>query len=186
MHKFLKKYYFINKFDPTELNLLNKDIILIYRNYNIKVKTKNIINFKKYCKKNRRILLISNDFKMALRLDLDGVYLPSFNKEIKFNNFAIKKKFRILGSAHNYKEIRIKEAQKVNEIFISSLFKKKSTFLGFNKFNILNKLTNKKIIALGGINSKNIKLLKLLKVRGYAGISFFQKKKGGRNPPFNK
>ena len=171
MHKFLKKYYFINKFDPTELNLLNKDIILIYRNYNIKVKTKNIINLKKYC-------------KMALRLDLDGVYLPSFNKEIRFNNFAIKKKFRILGSAHNYKEIRIKEAQKVNEIFISSLFKKKSTFLGFNKFNILNKLTNKKIIALGGINSKNIKLLKLLKVRGYAGISFFQKKKGGPKPPF--
>ena len=121
---------------------------------------------------------------MALRLDLDGVYLPSFNKEIKFNNFPIKKKFRILGSAHNYKEIRIKEAQKVNEIFISSLFKKKSTFLGFNKFNILNKLTNKKIIALGGINSKNIKLLKLLKVRGYAGISFFQKKKGGPKPPF--
>ena len=117
-------------------------------------------------------------------MDLDGVSLPSFNKNITFNNFTIKKKFKIVGSAHNYKEIRTKELQKVDEIFIASLFKKKNTYLGFNKFNILQKITKKKIIALGGINKKNIKLLGLLNVSGYAGIKIFSKKKGGSKPPF--
>ena len=184
MHNFLKKYYFINKFNPTELDLLNKDIIIIYRNYNSKINEKIIINLKRYCKKNQRTILLSNNFKMAIRLDLDGVYLPSFNKNITFNNFTIKKKFKIVGSAHNYKEIRTKELQKVDEIFIASLFKKKNTYLGFNKFNILKKITKKKIIALGGINKKNIKLLSLLNVSGYAGIKLFSKKKGGPKPPF--
>ena len=32
--------------------------------------------------------------------------------------------FAVVGSAHNLKEIRIKELQKVQNIFISSLFKK--------------------------------------------------------------
>ena len=32
-------------------------------------------------------------------------------------------------------------------------------------------------ISLGGINKKNIKKLKLIKPFGFAGISFFEKKK---------
>ena len=32
-------------------------------------------------------------------------------------------------------------------------------------------------ISLGGINEKNIKKLKLIKAHGFAGISFFDKKK---------
>ena len=49
-----------------------------------------------------------------------------------------------MGSAHNYKEIKEKELQKVDIIFIASLFNKKKTYLGFNKFMILTKLTKKK------------------------------------------
>ena len=80
----------------------------------------------------------------------------------------------LIGSAHNNKEIKIKEKQKVNKIFISSLFKKNKNFLGINKFKLLSKLTEKEVIALGGISKKNIKLLKLINSFSFAGISNFE------------
>ncbi len=84
------------------------------------------------------------------------------------------KDFDVIGSAHNLKEIRIKELQKVKVIFISSLFKKNKNYLGLNKFKILNNFTQKKVVALGGITKKNIKKIKLLKIVGIAGISYFK------------
>ena len=86
----------------------------------------------------------------------------------------IKKKFDIIGSAHNLKEIRIKEKQKVKKIVISSLFKKNKNFLGINKYKSLTNLTQKNVVALGGISKSNIKKLRLLKNSNFAGISFFE------------
>ena len=43
-----------------------------------------------------------------MKLDLDGVYIPAFNKDIHHNTF-IKKKFTLIGSAHNLREIREKK-----------------------------------------------------------------------------
>ena len=86
-----------------------------------------------------------------------------------------------MGSAHNYKQIKEKELQKVDLIFIASLFNKKKTYLGLNKFMILSKLTRKKIIALGGVNIKNLKQLKLLNIYGYSGITLFSAKKTAPN-----
>ena len=88
-----------------------------------------------------------------------------------------KKHFILLGSAHNLKQIREKERQGVDAIFLASLFNKKKTYLGLNKFKILSNQTNLKIIALGGLNKNNLKKISLLKVYGYAGISFFGQKK---------
>jgi len=65
---------------------------------------------------------------LALKMDLDGVYIPSFNNDLKHLNYPKKKNFIVLGSAHNIKEIRIKEVQKVDAIFIASLFNKKKNF----------------------------------------------------------
>ena len=84
------------------------------------------------------------------------------------------KNFEIIGSAHNLKEIRIKELQKAKTIFISSLFKKNKNYLGFNKFKIQNNFTKNKVVALGGISKKNIKKIQLLKIAGIAGISYFR------------
>jgi len=126
------------------------------------------------CKKKRTKFFLSKNVKLAIKLNLDGVYLPSFDNSLKSNNYHLKKKFIIIGSAHNIKEIRFKERQQVNELFISSLFKKKKTFLGINRFKKLLKLTKTPIIALGGINSKNISKLKLLNLKGFAGIRYFK------------
>ena len=76
--------------------------------------------------------------------------------------------------------MKIKEKQGVNVIFLSSNIKKNKNFIGINKFKLFSNFTNKKIIALGGISSKNLKKLKLLNCFGYAGISFFQKKRPRR------
>jgi len=84
------------------------------------------------------------------------------------------KNFDVIGSAHNLKEIRIKELQKVKAIFISSIFKKNNNYLGLNKFKILNNYTKKEVVALGGISKKNIKKIKSLKIAGIAGISYFR------------
>ena len=88
--------------------------------------------------------------------------------------YSFKKNFRIVGSAHNLKEIRIKENQNVRKIFLSSLFKKNKNFLGVYKFKLLSKLTKKNIVILGGISNKNKRKLTLLNQSDFAGISYFE------------
>ena len=90
-------------------------------------------------------------------------------------NYKFKKNFTILGSAHDIKEIRFKETQKVSQLFISSIFKKNKNYLGIYRFIILKKLTKTKIIALGGINENNIKKLSLINCAGFAAIRYFEK-----------
>ena len=67
-----------------------------------------------------------------------------------------REKFKIIGSAHNVSEIKIKEKQNCEEIFLSPIFKtdKHKNYLGTVKFNLQAIETEKKIVALGGINSK--------------------------------
>ena len=133
-----------------------------------------IIKIKQHCKKKGFKFFLSNNIKLALQLNLDGAYIPSFNHQTNHLSFSCKKRFLIIGSAHNNKEIKIKEKQGVNTIFLSSIFKKNKNYLGINRFKLLSKLTNKKIIALGGISNFNIKKLKLTNCSGFAGISFFK------------
>tara|TARA_Y100001935_G_scaffold6957_1_gene5270 strand:- start:546 stop:1076 length:531 start_codon:yes stop_codon:yes gene_type:complete len=176
MHfKLLDKYYFINTLDTNNFKKQDKETIVIYRNYSsLKIDTDKLLKFKNFLKKKGNKFLIANNFKLALKLRLDGVYLPSFNK--KFNHLAYSTftNFIILGSAHNIKEIRVKELQKIQKIFISSLFKKNNNYLGLNKFKILKKYTRKKVVALGGISRKNINKISLLNISGIAGISYFK------------
>jgi thiamine-phosphate pyrophosphorylase len=113
-----------------------------------------------------------------LKLNLDGAYIPSFNKDTKHLSYSLKKKFIILGSAHNVHEIRTKELQSVNKIFLSSIFKKNNNFLGIYRFKLLSLLSKKPFIALGGIKNNNLKRLNLINCFGFAGISFFEQKKG--------
>lgn len=167
------KYYFINKFDTNLIDKQSNDTTLIYRNYS-NFNLENIINIKKYTKKKRLKFLLANNIKLALKLKLDGAYLPSFNNETNHLNYSKPRNFLIVGSAHNLKEIRVKEIQGASMIFISSIFKRNNNYLGINKFKLFSKLTKMQIIALGGISKKNVKKINLLKCAGYAGISFFQ------------
>ena len=171
----MRKYYFINKFDTNNIDKQDKQTIIIYRNYSVeKLDQMLILKIKRYCKKKSLKFYLANHIKLAVRLDLDGVYIPSFNRSLRHLAYSYKKNFRIIGSAHNLKEIRMKEIQNVEKIFLSSLFKKNKNFLGINKFKLVSKLTNKDVIILGGINKNNLKKISLLDHSGFAGISYFE------------
>ena len=175
MHSNLpKQYYFIDKFDKKILEKQSTKTAIIYRNYSKKINKLEILKLRKFCNKKKLKLFLSNDFKLALKLNLNGAYIPSFNNSFNHLNFNVKKGFLILGSAHNLKEIRVKELQKVDAIFLSSIFKKNNNYLGLFKFLNLNYLTKKNTIALGGISKKNKKILNMISLWGFAGISYFK------------
>ena len=179
MHnKILNKYYFINKFDQSHIYKQDKETTIIYRNYDQEIDEKLILRLKNYCKKKGNKFLLSNNIKLAIKLNLDGGYIPSFNKDKKHLSYSFKKNFIILGSAHNVYEMRTKELQNVKAIFLSSVFKKNKNYLGVYKFKLLSLLSKKSFIALGGISSNNLKKLNLINCLGFAGISFFEQKKG--------
>ena len=94
-------------------------------------------------------------------------------------NLHTKKNLKFWGSAHNLKEVKIKEKQGCTTIFLSPIFKvnKSNYYLDVVKFNILANNTNRKIIALGGINFKNLKKIRLTKSVGFASISLLKKKR---------
>jgi len=170
----LNKYYFISKFDTNYIDKQNKDTAIVYRNYNTDNNKDTILLLKKYCKKKGFKFYLANNIRLAVNLNLDGAYIPSFNSKTNHLAYSLPKNFLIIGSAHNNFEIKIKEKQGVSIIFLSSLFKKNKNLLGINKFKLLSQLTNKKIIALGGVSTKNFRKLKLLNCFGFAGISFFE------------
>ena len=170
-----RKYYFINKFDTKNINKQDKQTIIIYRNYSSEsLNEELLIKIKNYCKKKSINFYLSNNIKLAIKLNLDGAYIPAFNNSFQHLAYSLKKDFKIIGSAHNLREIRNKERQNVEKIFLSSLFKKNKNFLGIGKFKLLSKLTKKKIVALGGISNTNKKKLNLLNHSDFAGISFFE------------
>ena len=183
----MKKYYFIDRFIKSDIDIQDKNTTIIYRNYRKNLKIDEIILLRDYCREKSLKFLLANNIKLSIKLNLDGAYLPSFNKVFSHLSYRYKKTFLLLGSAHNLKEIRIKEKQNVSEVFLSSIFKNNTNFLGINKYNLVSRLTNKKTIALGGVSKENIKLIKLTKSIGFAGISFFKsKKKAPKKGPFNK
>ena len=149
-------------------NLLEKEF------KDLKNHLRTIIKLKKYCNKKNLKFFLSNDVKLAINLNLDGVYIPSFNKSFGHLSYSYNNNFKIIGSAHNLKEIKTKEMQKVSKIILSSLFKKNKNFLGLFRFKLLSKLTKKDVVALGGISRKNLKMLKILDNQEFAGISYFE------------
>tara|TARA_Y100001970_G_scaffold237377_1_gene297820 strand:- start:24621 stop:25166 length:546 start_codon:yes stop_codon:yes gene_type:complete len=172
-----KKYYFIDEFNPIHLKKLDKNINLIWRckhnqdNFDLIRKVAN------FCKLNKRNLLISNNIKLALKLNCKGVYISAFNKSFEFAFYKLKKNFKIIGSAHNLIEANIKLQQNVSELFIAPVFKDKNrSALGIYKCKYLRNNKNLEPIALGGINEKNLRLLKLTNFVGFAGIELFKKK----------
>ena len=87
----LNKYYFINNFDQSLIDKQDTDTVIIYRNYDQKIDKNLILKLKNYCKKKGNKFLISNNIKLSIKLNLDGAYIPSFNKNIKHLSYSFKK-----------------------------------------------------------------------------------------------
>ena len=103
MHiKLLTKYYFINTLDTINLQKQDKDTIIIYRNYSsLNINIDKLIKLRNFLKKKGNKLLLANNFKLALNLILDWVYIPSFNTDFNHLAYSTFLNFAVVGSAHN-------------------------------------------------------------------------------------
>ena len=184
MHKILPKFFvFLDQYDGQIFKNNNINMGIIYRNYNAEKRENELVKIAKACKKNRNQLFVSNDVKLAIKVKAEGIYIPSFNQTKGFANLE-KKNIKILGSAHNQKEIQKKISQNCTAIFLSPIFyiEKSNKFLGVHKFNYLAYSNNTNIFALGGISESNIHKLKLLNIKGFGGIRMFKKKPAYKRP----
>ena len=188
MHKNLPNLYvFLDQYSNQIFKNNITNIGVIYRNYNDTKREKELIKIANACKRKRYMLFVSNDIKLALKVRANGVYIPSFNKTNRFQNLE-NKNLVLLGSAHNQKEIQKKILHNCKAIFLSPIFnvKEKNYPLGIIKFNLISYQNKINILALGGINEKNINKIKLLNTKGFGGISFFKKKPAPKRPVFIK
>ena len=161
---------------------------IVYRNYNAVKREKELIKIAKACKACRNQLFVSNDIKLAIKVKAEGIYIPSFNRTKNFSNLE-KRNIKIIGSAHNQKEIKKKISQNCSAVFLSPIFyiEKSKKFLGLHKFNFISCRNNTNILALGGISESNIHKLKLLRnIKGFGGIRVFKKKPAYKRPVFIK
>ena len=131
-------------------------------------------------KQGNKFNFIYNDVALALKIDASGIYLPAHNKNYLKIGANLRKKFDIIGSAHNFKEIDQKKRQGCESILLSRIFKtnykNKKSFYGPVKFNLLTRNYKSNFIALGGIRSENIKVLRIVNCKGIAFLSEAKKK----------
>ncbi len=176
-----KYYLIIESIKDIDLSNLKRTqkFIIIYRSKHVKEKLNQILNFRKLCKAKGVEFYISNDVKLVTTLKADGLYLSANNKNL--GSIHLKKSnYKIIGSAHNIKEINLKILQGCTNIFFSRLFKtsyaNKKDFLGIIRFNLFNLKRKERLIPLGGIRLENLNKLNLVNCESFAVLSEVKKK----------
>ena len=175
------KYYLIiesiKDIDLKNIKIRNK-FFIIYRNNKKIDNLSELLRFRQNCKSKAIKFFIANDIKLAIILNSDGIYLSSYNKELKFLNYK-KSNFEIIGSAHNLREVSGKIRQGCSLILLSKLFlvdyNKSASHLGIVRFNQYTKFS-KKLIPLGGIKKDNLNCLNNACSEGFALLSEVKKK----------
>ena len=180
MFAYKKKYFlFIENIKDINLNKIKKNnkFVIILRNKKLGDTISCLIKFRKECKLKGIEFFVANNSKLAVLLKSDGVYISAFYKGFEQLNLKKLNK-KILGSAHNFKEINEKRKQGCSYIILSKLFRvdyaPSENFHGIIKFNLIGNLKN--LIPLGGIKLINLNKAKLIKSDGIAIMSEIKKK----------
>ena len=112
-------------------------------------------------------------------LKADGLYISAYNTDLRMCRYKYSK-YKIIGSAHNYKELKIKDIQGCSSIIYSRLFetkyKNKPGFLGLIRFNLLSRLRKEILTPLGGININNLNKMNIVNSTSLALMSEVKKK----------
>ena len=178
-------YFITEKLDEINLDYVKKTgAILILRNPD-KFNRNDLKKFNYKCTSRNIDLFIPNNVKILLFLRSNKFYISAYNKKQYEHLKKINRKIEIIGSAHNVAEINEKIQQGCNYIVLSRIFETSSKYkkgnLGTLKFNLLTRNFSRKFIALGGINEKNFRKIKILNVHGCALLK--DKKKAGKYMP---
>ena len=182
MLAFKNKYFLIieniKDIDLRNIKLINRYII-IYRNCNKIEDIDRLVKFRRYCKSKKIDFYVSNDEKLASNLKADGLYISAHNTNLRLAKLK-KSNYKIIGSAHNIKELKIKILQGCSSIIFSRLFKVdhpfKRGFLGVIRFNLFKLSRKEDLIPLGGINLSNLTKLKMVQSNSFALLSEIKKK----------
>ena len=167
-----------------DINLSNKKktnkINIIYRDKKKIENIQELIKFRDFCRAKRVNFFISNNIRLASQLKADGIYISAFNKDLRYSRFK-ELNYKIIGSAHNFKEFNIKILQGCSEILFSRLFEtsysNKPDYYGIVKYNlIVPKLRKAELVPLGGIRLSNLNKLKIIKCKSFAILSEVKKK----------
>ncbi len=182
MFTFKKKYFLIieniKDIDLRNIKLINKYTI-IYRNTDKIDNINNLIKFRRYCKAKKIDFYVSNDEKLITILRADGLYISAHNRNLGLVKLK-QSNFKIIGSAHNIKELNTKILQGCSSVVFSRLFKVKNPlkkgFMGVIKFNLFKLSRRENLVPLGGINLSNLNKLKMVKSNSFALLSEIKKK----------
>ena len=182
MFTFKNKYFLIiesiKDIDLRNIKLINRYII-IYRNTHKIENIDKLVRFRRYCKSKKIDFYVSNDEKLTSDLKADGLYISAHNRNLRLAKLK-KSNYKIIGSAHNIKELNIKMVQGCSSIIFSRLFKVsdplKKGFLGVIKFNLFKLSRKENLVPLGGINLSNLTKLKMVKSNSFALLSEIKKK----------
>jgi thiamine monophosphate synthase len=164
-------YLFITNIDQQIFkNILKfKGIVIVY-NQSYIVDLSQFIEIRKVCKKNNIKFFILDNYKLALKYDLDGLVLSHNNKTHLHSKLICKKNFTFIGKVHNQNDYYVKYHQNCSKIILSPVFKNEkysyNKLLKINKFNLITRYWKKEIYALGGINLENLKQIKMTKSKG--------------------
>ena len=166
---FYKHYVFLE-----EINNLIKENLFKFNNLNIiididekdKKGLENQFSIIKFAKKNKIPFLLKNDFQKCIKYNASGIFIDANYKKLT-KPILLKKSFYIIGSIHNQLEYMQKIRQKCHLLMLSPLFfnekYSKNKILNILRFNHKALNWNIKLCALGGINSKTLKKIKLTK-----------------------
>ena len=131
---------------------------------NIVILDKNSLIISKFAKKERIPLFFTDNLKDAIKNKAHGIFLTSKYKVLK-NNIKKTTKLEVIGSAHNQYEYCIKKKQNCSTIMLSPIFYNRkyssNKILYTTRFNLISLNWKTNICALGGISSKNVKLINL-------------------------
>ena len=166
---FYKHYVFLE-----EINNLIKENLVKFNNLNIiididekdKKGLENQFSIIKFAKKNKIPFLFKNDFQKCIKYNASGIFIDANYKKLT-KPILLKKSFCIIGSIHNQLEYMQKIKQKCHLLMLSPLFfnekYSKNKILNISRFNHKALNWDIKLCALGGINSKTLKKIKLTK-----------------------
>ena len=179
----LKKNYYLFIENTREFNLnlikIKNKFNIIYRNQTTKETVEDLKIYRKNCKKNGVNFFVANDTKLLSKINADGLYVSAHNRDLHTNTYS-KKGFKIIGAAHNQKELDLKIKQGCEVVIFSRLFRTnysyKSGHLGVHKFNIISLRSKAKLVPLGGINIKNLSKLNSVLSESFACLSAIKKK----------
>jgi thiamine-phosphate pyrophosphorylase len=182
MYAFKNNYFLIIE-NIKDINLkyikLTNKFTIIFRNNKKIHNIRDLKRFRLACKSKKIDFYIANDAILMTTLKADGLYISAYNSDLRLNRFKISN-YKIIGSAHNIKELNIKKKQGCTKFIYSRLFetkyKHKKGFLGVIRFNLFKNLRKDHLIPLGGINLKNLTKLKLVNSTSFAIMSEIKKK----------